>query len=378
MAPFLQITALVLCCASTLHEGRFFDDFESGLEHWQPRAEGDGVIVQDPGSSNRVLQLTPRENTFSHVLLRAGVGNGNVRMEGRLQFPTEGDGYLGLIYNHQERAERTDFGVLYIKSNGSYVRVSPHYDGNPSWRLYPELEAPLSGDRRIRVGAWHRFRLDVRGQSAALFIDDFRQPVVTFDEAPNDAGRLGLEARPGFGEPVWVDDIIVSLLEPGPGPHPGAPPDSQFSGWQFLPAVPDPEDHAMTFPDLPDSGWKKLQPDSRGALITGRLTQFLSGPNTVVHLRSTFMSDDQEGAAWLALSTANRLDVWLDGQYLGSVAPQPFIWRDHATNPDHFGARLPLHLDEGQHDVFIRVHGQRFAGGGFFVDVLPSAKERFE
>lgn len=369
--PFLSTTILMLCSAGAFHASAFLDDFERGLDHWLPRATGDAVIVEEPGSSNHVLQLTPRENTFSHVLLRDRPARTNVRMEGRFLFPTEGDGYLGLIYNHQQASERTDFGVLYIKSNGSYVRVSPHYDGNPSWRLYPEMEAPLTGDRRIQTGAWHRFRLDVRGRGAALFIDDFSEPVVAFDEAPGDSGTLGLEARPGFGEPVWVDDITVSPLAPGPVPEAWTAPTSRISDWRFLPAMPDPGDHAMTFPDLPDTGWSALEPDSRGALITGRLTQYLSGPNAVVHLRSDFDSDGLDGPIWLAASTANRLDIWLDGEYLGTVAPQPFIWRDHATNPAHAGARLPLHLDHGRHELLIRVHGRRFAGGGFYLDLLP-------
>jgi hypothetical protein len=204
----LALTAALLLPGAPVWGGpAFFDDFENGLDHWQPRSEGDAVIVEEPGTGNHVLEITPREDSFSHILLRPELPHGNLRMEGRFKFPTQGDGYLGLIYNYRPGADRTDFGVLYIKSNGSYVRVSPHYDDNPSWRLYPELETPLPGPRQLETGVWYAFRLDVQGRYAALFIDDFSEPVVQFNAAPNDSGTLGLEARPGFGEPAWVDKL---------------------------------------------------------------------------------------------------------------------------------------------------------------------------
>jgi hypothetical protein len=116
--------------------------------------------------------------------LNAETPASHVRMEGRFLFPTEGDGYLGFIYNHQKGSARADFGVIYVKSNGSYVRVSPHYDGNPSWRLYEEMKTPPEGDRKIQPYTWYDFRLDVHDHTATLFIGDMENPVVSFDRAP--------------------------------------------------------------------------------------------------------------------------------------------------------------------------------------------------
>lgn len=371
MTPRLVAVALLIVSPGALQADLFFDDFESGLQHWQERTQGDATIVAEPGGSNHVLQLTPRENGFSHVLLTAEVPSNYVRMEGRFLFPTEGDGYLGFIHNYRRGQQRTDFGVLYVKSNGSYVRVSPHFDGNPSWRLYPEMEVPLTANRRIRTGAWHTFRLEVRAHAAALFIDDFSDPVVEFDQTPNAEGMLGLEARPGFGESVWVDDVSVSAIDPAPNAvthRPEAP--RRVTGWQFRQANPDAEDNGPEFPELSDSGWSDVAPDSRGALITGKLTQYASGPNTMAYLRSFFVSGKDELSGWLALSSANRIDIWLDGSYLGTVAPQTFIWGDHLSNPEHLGARLPLHIAPGRHELVFRVYGRRFAGGGFFTDII--------
>ncbi len=111
------------------------DDFETGLGHWTTESPDGVEIVVEPGSANHVLQLTPKRRGYVHTLLASSTRWRDVRFEGRFLFPTEGDGYLGFLYNHQETPARTDFGCLYVKSNGSYIRNSPHYDGHPSWRL---------------------------------------------------------------------------------------------------------------------------------------------------------------------------------------------------------------------------------------------------
>jgi hypothetical protein len=136
MARKYQSVLYLLIClpvmALAAPEIKFSDNFESGLQNWAPLSHEDVFIIDEPGTDNRVLQLTPHTLDYSHALLNDQSFGPNVRMEGRFLFPTEGDGYLGFIYNYTEGVDRFDFGCLYVKSNGSYVRVSPHYDGNPS------------------------------------------------------------------------------------------------------------------------------------------------------------------------------------------------------------------------------------------------------
>lgn len=56
----------------------------------------------------------------------------------------------------------------------------------------------------IIVDPWYRFRLDVAAQRASLYLVDMDTPVRTFDWI-HKQGAFGFEARPGGGEPVWVD-----------------------------------------------------------------------------------------------------------------------------------------------------------------------------
>ena len=76
------------------------------------------------------------------------------------------------------------------------------------------------------------------------------------------------------------------------------------------------------------------------------------------------------GPRWLAASSANRLDVWLNGFYRGSVAEERFIWSDFETSVENPGARLPLAPQVGENEIIIRVHGRRFAAGGMFLDLI--------
>ena len=73
---------------------------------------------------------------------------------------------------------------------------------------------------------------------------------------------------------------------------------------------------------------------------------------------------------WLAISSANRIDVWLNGYYRGSVAPERYIWADHVDNPEHFGTRLSLRALAGSNELTLRVFGRYFAAGGFYAEVL--------
>ncbi|MEM7352413.1 MAG: hypothetical protein AAF657_16545, partial [Acidobacteriota bacterium] len=302
-----MIVLLISSVRVSANELLFNEDFEGDLSRWAFESAEQIEITPEPRAANRVLRLAPKEGGRSHAIVDASRDWRNVRFEGRFLFPTEGHGYLGFIYNYREKPERTDFGCIYVKSNGSYVRVSPHHDGNPSWRLYEDFRFDLEGERRIRVGTWHRFRLDVRGRLAELYVGDMTSPVVGFDLFPGDRGALGLEARPGFGEPVWVDDVRVTRLPPSTAKARTvrSAPKSGLQ-WEIQgPAALD-DGASLDAPELLDEGWRTIEADPRGAMITGLTTQY-SGEKTIAYLRARFevAPEASDAPTWLALSSAN-------------------------------------------------------------------------
>ncbi len=123
--------ALALCSPALADDPGllFHDDFESGLGRWtisDPAAIG----VIDSGDPDRgmVLRLRPAHSRL-HALIRGSEGWGPYRLEGRVLFPTDEHNYLGLIYNYREVDGRVDLGSIYIKGNGSYIRVIPAVTG---------------------------------------------------------------------------------------------------------------------------------------------------------------------------------------------------------------------------------------------------------
>lgn len=381
VAPILPILLLLsgsaLLAGAQTPESRLLvvEGFESDLSAWSLVNAEQIEIIPDPAApNNHVIQLTPEKGEYTHAIYEGSNDWSHLRIEGRFLFPTDGDGYLGFIYNYQERDGRKGFGCIYVKSNGNYIRVSPHHDGNPSWRLYEEFKVELTGARRIEVGKWNQFRLEVVGHRAHLFVTDMETPIVIFDWL-HDHGAFGLEARPGGGAPVWVDDLKVTQLDARGDPLPPTELTGQstrlLTGWE----IQGPFDEAGPRPDkagtehLDETGWRVKPTDARGAVIAALDFDVNSSPRSIVYLRTKVISPNAV-ARQLALSTVNKLHVWVNGEYLAEAEPTNYIWSDFLTNPAHTGTRLDIELQSGENEIMIRLDGNRFAGGGFFAALI--------
>lgn len=146
--------------------------------------------------------------------------------------------------------------------------------------------------------------------------------------------------------------------------------------WEILGHLLETDATGLEPPELSDEGWQPVPTDSRGMLVTGTAMQYRSGDHSVAYLRTYFNVTDLASApTWLAVSSANRLDVWLNGYFRGTVAEERFIWSDYLTSSESPGARLPLAFSLGANEITIRVHGRRFAGGGLFIDLVQTPNE---
>jgi hypothetical protein len=352
--------------------------FETDLGVWSLVGSDSIEIIAEPETQdNHVLQLTPQRGKYAHAIFSLSEEWSDIRIEGKFLFPTDGDGYLGFIYNYQNKDGRKDFGCIYVKSNGNYIRVSPHHDGNPSWRLYEELKVYLTGAQRIEVGKWYRFRLDVLAHRASLYLVDMETPVRTFDWIQR-SGAFGFEARPGGGEPVWVDDVVVTRLarQIPEDPDQAVAVESGAAGtllttWEVQGPF-DEDDRELESPrldNLVEAEWHSKRTDERGAVITALDSDFNVTPKNVLYLRTAF-SSPESSARVLTVSTANKLDIWLNDDYVGAIEPDSYIWSDFLSNPEHSGSRLTLEVRKGPNRLVFRVDGSRFAGGGLFAALI--------
>lgn len=359
----------------------FRDDFESGLARWEV---GDSLAIRTIESGDaahgRVLLLSPAHARLA-ALIRGSESWPAYRIEGDVLFPTAEQNYLGLIYDYRDDGRRIDMGSLYIKGNGSYVRVNPRRDWNPARQLYDELRVTLRGADTIRIGEWRHFAAELEGGVCHFYVGDMTTPKVTFDFYEADSGKAGFKPRV-VGGPVWLDNVRVTAIERLSWMGPRRPagiayaPETLVTDWEVLGplsrALPRLEGDAAPsgahFEDAGDRvGWKSFDTDPRGAVLTGRVTEFL-GDRTVAYFRTTIRVPEG-GRARLEFSSIDDLAVWINDRFEGYGSRGDVAWHDFGRNPDH-PATDRVDLVAGANRVLIRVRGGQYATGGFFARVV--------
>lgn len=349
---------------------RLTDDFELGLQAW--RLHGDGGAFVGPSGDpahGEVLVLRPQGDVYA--LARGSEAWGGLRMEGDVLFPDDVHNYLGFIYAFQQRSDRTDFGLVYIKGNGSYLRVNPHRDFNVGRTLYEEFRTALVGEAAIRIGEWQRFKVEVIGNECHVYVGNMDVPQLTFEHLELNGGAIGLQPR-SVGGDVWVDNVSVTSIrafayEGRSLPPPEYQPDSVLIDWQVAGPLTSTDDRLARDPRSFAERWRPFTTDGRGAVVSATITDY-HGPSAVAYFR-TSVDSRAAGPAVLHLSTVDDLAIWINGRFHWFVDREGLAWWDFWRNEDHAGQRIPIDLREGSNEIVIRVRGGVYAAGGFFVRV---------
>jgi len=360
----------------------FTEDFEGGVGAWRfPVTDGHELVDGGP-DHGRALSL----QTVSGIVVALIEGSErwvDVRIEGEVLFPTDEDNYLGFVYRYVEDEGRIDFGSLYIKGNGSYIRANPHRDLNVGRTLYEEFRTPLTGDAAIRTGAWQRFAVEVVGSEAHVYVGDVATPQVTFPYWRGETGAFGFKAR-NPGGPVWIDDIRVRAIDGftyrgPPRPEPEIPEPPVRLSWNVLGPlthfVPDVESGAFD-PELRvvdgvrELRWLPYEPDARGAVVTGEVTHQRDARRVAYFHASVDVPTDM--TVTLNLSTVDDMALWVNGRFEGFVARRGVAWWDAWRNEEHSSVRETLALHAGRNHLIVRVVGGTYASGGFFLRLVPA------
>lgn len=364
---------LVLCTLPPKGAGaqpRFVDDFEDDLDGWEIFGDGGALVQQtDDPAHGQVLVLRPQGDVYA--LVRGSEKWGGVRMEGDVLFPGDANSYVGFLYAFHQRAERMDFGLIYIKGNGSYLRVNPHRDFNVGRTLYEEYKTPLENEAAIEPGEWQRFKVEVIGSEAHVYVGNMGVPQLTFSHLELNGGAVGLQPR-SVGGDVWVDNVSVSSI--GEFAYDGSPlpafeyqPDSVLTAWQVAGPLPRTDDQLARDPAAFPSRWRPFSTDGRGAVVSAAVVDY-HGPRTVAYFRTTWNAA-VAGSAVLHLSTVDDLALWINGRFHWFVQREGLAWWDFWASKAHRGQRIPIELREGANEIVIRVRGGVYASGGFFARV---------
>ena len=373
---------LILFPSLLLAQIRFTEDFEAGdLSGWDllnPQAIQ--IIDSNDEAHGKVLELQADDAVLA--LIKNSEQWGALRVEGDLLFPDGGDNYLAFVYHFRQGMRRTDFGSIYLKGNGSYIRANPWRDTNVSRLLYEEYLTRLQGEAAIQIGSWHAFKMEVMGADCHIYIDDMVTPKITYALYEHTSGQVGFNSRVA-GSPAWIDNIRVTSIDrlQYDGQRiPDIPyqPDSLITDWEVIGPVAGATaaiERSGPGPRVFDSGqeytWQPFEADLRGAVISGRVTEFRGG-RSVAYFRTTMVTDEPRQAV-LHFSSTDELAVWVNGRFHGYVYRQGYMddndwnaWYDFWENPDHEGRRITVDLEAGENHVVIRTYNGQFASGGFF------------
>jgi hypothetical protein len=367
-------------------EIRLHDSFDGDLSAWEITGEHAISIIQSGDSRyGNVLKMVP--DGVVYALIKNSDQWGPVRIEGEVLFPDDASAYLGVLYNQTRIGDRTDFGEIYVKGNGSYLRMNPWRDGNVSRLLYEEYRTPLQGDDAVRPGDWQRFKIEVDGTMSHFYFGDMSVPKVTFDLYEGDSGKVGLKPRV-VGEPVWVDNVRVtsvdSLSYKGPQlPGISYDRDEMVTEWEAIGPLQSPVPEIEWTSRLGESEvvagetthtWTPFETDARGAVVTGRISEYV-GARPVAYFRTTIESERDQDFL-LHFSTADELALWINNRFDGFVYRDGYmslpendwnVWHDFWKNPAHEGTRITVPLKRGSNQIVIRVRNGQFASGGFFL-----------
>jgi len=369
---FLWLFIIGNCKAQKL----FVDDFSGDLSGWQINSSSD-VILKDSKDilHGKVMELIPNGKVLA--IIKKSNKWGAIRMEGELLFPEKVQNYLGFIYNYQKRGKREDFGVLYVKGNGSYIRANPWRDGNVSRLLYEEYKTKLEVDQAIKIGQWHSFAVEVIKEKCHLYINDMMIPKVTFDLFEFNTGKIGFQPRV-VGGSVWIDNIEVSSIDRFTYQGNNIPdldyqPHKLVTTWEVLGPFKKPNPKIEQSVASDQLAWEVFEVDRRGAVITGKVTEF-EGSKTVAYFR-TFIEAKEDKVIKLHFTTTDELTIFLNGKGYKRVYRDGYIsktndwnaWYDFWENPQHAGYQLKIPLKKGQNQIIIKVRNGQFASGGFFV-----------
>ena len=374
IAAFIYATS-----ASAFGQELFCDDFEGDLSQWIYSEDSIAQLheTEDPDHKT-VLKLIPSRN--SHCLLMKGsdAWMGFV-MEGEILFPTNEHNYFGLVYGYQDHRERIDFGCIYIKGNGSYIRVNPHLDGNATRTLYEEFKTSLDGDETIHQNVWIPFTAEIIGSEVHLYVGKVARPQMIFRNYEHSGGLVGMKPRFAGGE-CWVDQISVKALEAfsyqASSLELGAnnEVDDFVTSWQSL----GPFEQRVSDVETSQSGdlivygentfrWEPFYSDHRGCVLAGKVCRYTTREKYAYF--STEIPAQIQRTGRLEFSSVNNLHVWVNSVYAGSIGKQQYAWYDFLNNSEHNGKGLDVVFEEGTNKILVLVEGGQYGGDGFYMHV---------
>ncbi len=370
------------------------DDFEHGLGQWEffekttmePIADGASIVDSKDKEHGKVLSLFPGQLI---ALIKGSENWSNYVIEGDVYFPNNPASLLGLVYNfnlvqrpnwnRDENRLRVEFGSVYIKCGGSYIRVNPHYDGTAGRALYDDYKTLLTGKAAISINEWKHFKYEILEDTCHVYVDDMEKPKLTFYGYHHTSGRVGFRPR-SSGTECWIDNVEVRAISKLSYKEQIDPenvfwePGKLITDWDAIGPFKNRRtdiEEAVTFIDKPYSEmgneykWTSFPTDHRGCVISGKICDFNPPERRLAYFR-TIIHSDKNFKTKLGFSSRSDLTVFVNGKDTGKINKVKHIWPDFWKVKRHTPTEIEISLTEGINSIVVLVDGGRYPGCGFY------------
>jgi hypothetical protein len=381
----------------------FEDDFEKGIGKWDLVNAGKINIVDTGDPQHGKALALHTGGSAVYALIKGSDGWTNIKVEGEVFFPWYTVSYLGLMYNHNVRGPREDYGSIFLLGPfgedyvpyfakywqriesppdhfvGNIIWVNPHRDSNASRNLYPEYWVTLTGDTdTVKPGQWGHFKAEIIGPVCHFYVTDMKTPKVTYDFFEFSSGRVGFKPR-FTGAEVWIDNIKVTPIKEFNYKGPNLPAGRTYKPGKLLTQWESIGPFTCRMKEIETRGynpgksytqhnkkfkWEPFKTDPRGCVVTGKLTHRYNY-QFFLYFHTEIDSPEQKEVA-LEFSSTNPVGLWVNNKPVGNVKQAFACWYDFWENPEHKGDTLKVTLNPGKNSIVLLVRGGRYGGDGFY------------
>ncbi|EMR02639.1 LamG domain-containing protein [Cesiribacter andamanensis] len=315
-----------------------------------------------PGASHRFEEHLAQKSLY---LKGEAFFEGLEFEEGRLEVdiaPTDVRSFAALLFWAQPGVDTPgeSYEEVYLRMHKSAqpdaIQYSPVYQGESTWQLYYPLQAaaPIHTDR------WNHLRLEIKGDSLWVFLNEDPEPLLTVGRLRTGFGRgkIGLRSLGGnhFANLRVQARPHAAGYVPGP---PAALPAGVIPFWYVSAARPAPA--RPLYPSLAGEQWQRAAAEEGGLLPLNRWVRkqvagnFEANSEEVVYARLTIYSETAQLKGFL-FDFSDKAHVFLNGQLLYSGS-NGFRFKGPLFRGDmHPEAnQLYLPLQKGENELLVAV-----------------------
>lgn len=318
---------------------------------------GQGAFVEHGGRQSLRLSNTPA--TLKDVVFRDG------SMEVDVSMPDDERGFAYIQFRKQDEREGE---IVYLRMHKSgqpdAVQYAPRYNAVTAWQLYhgEGYTAPATFSK----DAWTRFKIDVRGSEARIYVGEADEPVMVVPDLKRggEPGRIGLLATVAAG--VYFSNFRYTLAGASTPMTPQEPaPPNVVSRWELSRAFADGEIDLGAYPAVAkrgDAEWQAVESEASGLVNVSRYRSMPTRPSIV--LARTTLRADRDQVKKLHVGYSDDVVIYLNEHpvYAGIRGFQ-------SRNPTYQGFIsaddvVYLNLKAGDNEVLF-VLSEVFGGWGF-------------